>query len=139
MPALVIAIGNPLRSDDGAASRVLELLRCRTGVTSRAVLQLTPEMAEEIAAHDTVVFVDADVSVSEPRIEVVNSLPCSSPLTHVARPDEIVALARSLFEFSGRAYVCRIPAGYFSAGQKLSLYTETSARQSALEIEHLLA
>lgn len=139
MPALVIAIGNLLRGDDGAASRVLELLGSRSGVSSRAVLQLTPEIAEGIAPHDTVVFIDADVRVSEPQIDEVNSLPCSSPLTHVARPAEIVALARSLFGFSGKAYVCRIPVSDFSESQKLSPGTETSARLAACEIERLLA
>jgi len=139
MPALVIAIGNPMRGDDGAASCVLELLGSRSGVSSRTVLQLTPEMAEGIAPHDTVVFVDADVNVSEPQIEVVNSLPCSSPLTHVPRPVEIVALARRLFGFSGSAYICRIPVSDFSEGQKLSPGTEKLARQAARQIERLLA
>jgi Ni,Fe-hydrogenase maturation factor len=139
MSALVIAIGNPLRGDDGAASRVLELLGGRTGFSSHAVLQLTPEMAEGIAPHDTVVFVDADVSVSEPRLEAVSSMPCPSTLTHVARPVEIVALARSLFNFSGRAYICRVPVSDFSEPQKLSRRTEKSALQAVCEIERLLA
>ncbi len=43
MPAIVIAIGNPLRRDDGVAHHV----RITPGVETRTVLQLTPEMAQK--------------------------------------------------------------------------------------------
>jgi hypothetical protein len=44
---LAIASGNTLRRDDGVAHYVLDLL---DGVDKRAVLQLSPEMAQEIGA-----------------------------------------------------------------------------------------
>jgi len=135
MRALVIAIGNPLRRDDGVAHAV----RLPPGVERRDVLQLTPELAEEIAPYDAVVFIDADASAGELRIEPVNSLPSASPLTHVSKPAEIVALARALFGFSGGAYACRIPASEFSIGRGLSPGAKGFASQVGREIGDLLA
>lgn len=131
MSALVIAIGNRMRRDDGAAHRVLELLGGRKDLKTRAVLQLTPEIAEELQPHSVVVFVDADVMAGKVRIEAVNSLPSHSPLTHVSRPAEIVALARALFDFTGEAYTCHVPASDLSAGEGLSHQTERFAREAA--------
>ena len=139
MAALVIAIGNPMRGDDGAAHRVLDVLGARTGVERRAVMQLTPEIAEEIGSHDAVVFVDADVSVTQTRIDAVGSMPCPSTLTHVSRPAEIVALARILFGFSGPAYVCRLPATDFSERTGLSPSAEGFVHTAAREIDRLLS
>ncbi len=135
-PALVIAIGNTLRRDDGIARHVSELLSSRPDVETRGVLQLTPEMAEEITCYDTVIFMDADVSVKRLSIEPVAAAASHSGLTHVSRPSEIVALARALFAFSGQAYVCRIPARDLSGGEQLSRRTKqlaVSAAQLVLE------
>ncbi len=135
MPALVIAIGNPLRRDDGVAHSV----RIRRRVESRAVMQLTPEMAEEIARYDPVLFIDADVSAKRVWIDALDSVAAPSALTHVSGPAEIVALARKLFGFSGRVYTCHIPAGDFSEGVGLSPRAKRFARQAAVEIDNLLA
>jgi Ni,Fe-hydrogenase maturation factor len=135
MPALVIAIGNPLRRDDGAAHSV----RIRPGIESRSVLQLAPEIAEEIARYNPVLFIDADVSAKRVRIHPVDSASAAPPLTHVSSPGEIVALARELFGFSGCVYTCHIPASDFSAGIGLSPRAKRFVRQAALEIDNLLA
>lgn len=127
MRTLVIAIGNPLRRDDGAAHHV----SIPPGADSRAVLQLTPEIAEEIAGYDSVVFLDADVAAKQVQIEPVDSLPLTSALTHVSRPAEIVAIARALFGFTGRAYTCRIPVSDLSQGEGLTPLTETFAQQAS--------
>ncbi|MGP0076067.1 MAG: hypothetical protein ACLPWF_29460 [Bryobacteraceae bacterium] len=131
MRALVIAIGNPLRRDDGVAHHVRV-----PGLEKRAVLQLVPEVAEEIASFDLVVFVDASVTATRPRLEPVGPS-AGSPLTHVCSPGEIVALARSLFGFVGRAYLCHIPARDFSNSERLSARAQRFADQAAGEIEHI--
>ncbi len=135
MPAIVIAIGNPLRRDDGVAQRV----RVSPGVETRAVLQLTPEVAAEIAPYSTVVFVDADVNAQQVRMEPVDAAHAPSALTHVSRSSEIVALARTLFGFSGRAYICRIPVSDLSEGEGISESSQRFARQAGAEIDNLLA
>lgn len=136
MSALVIAIGNPLRRDDGAAHYVANLLP--SNIQRRSELQLMPELAAEIAPYENVVFVDADIQSKQLRIEPVSLCSSASPFTHVLRPPELVALARSLFGFSGEAYLCRIPARDLSEGSGLTPLAQQSARQAAPEIEALL-
>jgi Ni,Fe-hydrogenase maturation factor len=134
MSALVIAIGNPMRRDDGVAHHV----QTPPGVERRAVLQLTPEMAEEIAQYNAVIFVDADVNAKQVAMEPVGKVPAPSPLTHVSNPVDIVALARALFGFSGHAYTCRIPACDLSEGEALSARSSKFAQQAAREIDSVL-
>jgi Ni,Fe-hydrogenase maturation factor len=138
-PALVIAIGNTLRRDDGIAHHVSGLLTARTDVETRAVLQLTPEMAHEITRYDTVVFMDADVSAEQLLVEPVDAKPSLSGLTHVSRPSEIVALARALFGFSGEAFLCRIPMSDLSEGERLSWRTKRLAVSAARSVLAILA
>ena len=133
MRTLVIAIGNPLRRDDGAAHQVVT----PPDADRRSALQLTPEIAQEIAGYDSVVFLDADVSAKEVRIEPVDSLPTASALTHVAKPSEIVALARALFGFTGRAYTCHIPVSDLSEGEGLSPHTDELAQQASRAVASL--
>lgn len=135
MAALVIAMGNPLRRDDGAAHYV----HVPRGVYRHATTQLTPEVAQEVARYDTVVFMDADARLTELRIEPVGSERPVSPLTHVLGPAEVVELARKLFGFSGDAYVCRIPACDLAEGEGLSPAAERFVEQATREIDHLLA
>lgn len=132
MSTLVIAIGNPLRRDDGVAHCV----QLPLGMHRRAVLQLTPEIAEQIARYDLVFFVDADVTAKQVRIEPIDcaASPARSRLTHVSRPSEIVALARALFAFTGDAYTCHIPIVDISPGQGLTARTRDFAEQAACEI-----
>ncbi|HEX7018597.1 MAG TPA: hydrogenase maturation protease [Gemmatimonadaceae bacterium] len=138
---LVIAFGNPLRHDDGAAARVLELLRGTEGVETRDVQQLTPELASDIASARVVVFVDADVLAKTVRIERVQSADryiTPSALTHAPSPEEVVALARGLFGWSGVAIICALPVRDLSAGEGLSRRGEISARLGARAVRRFL-
>lgn len=129
MRTLIVASGNSLRGDDGVAHRVLELLDARA--ESRSVLQLTPELAAEIANVDTVIFIDAAVDGSVVTVEPVPR-PTSPPaLTHVSNPSDIVALSAALFGFRGRALQCRIPVTDFAPGEGLSPYAENFAQEAA--------
>jgi hydrogenase maturation protease len=138
MRLLVIAIGNPLRRDDGVAYQVAKALRARPDLQKRKVLQLTPEIAAEIPAYPTVVFVDADSSEGHVRITDVDEVPAPSPLTHASTPAQIVALARVLFGFAGRAHVCHVPVADLSPGEGLSSLARQFAQRAAAEIEHIM-
>jgi hydrogenase maturation protease len=138
MAALVIAIGNRLRADDGVAHRVVDLLAAKPNVTTRSVIQLTPEIAAEIAHYDVVVFADADARAEQLQIEPIGIAPAPLPLTHASHPSEVVALARTLFGFAGKACLCRIPANEFSASENLSAGANTAARKAAQTIAGLL-
>jgi hydrogenase maturation protease len=136
MRTLLIACGNPLRGDDGAASEVLRLLASTPDREMLAVQQLTPELAEEIARYDRVVFLDAAVDANLTIGPLSAPVPWL-PLTHVSNPMEIVALSRTLFGFTGEALLCRIPARDFLPGGNLSPYTLQFAQQAADELENL--
>jgi hydrogenase maturation protease len=136
--ALLIAGGNRLRRDDGVAHTVLERLGPASDVESRALLQLTPEVAEDIAGYDTVIFIDADAGAAGVSIEPVNQPPQPSSLTHVSEPAEIVELSKALFGFAGRAFLCRIPVNDFSPGEGLSRRANALAVQAARKLETLL-
>lgn len=135
-----IAIGNPLRGDDGVAHRVLELLSSRDEIRTLSILQLTPEIASYLSDTKAVFFIDADVSSVRPTIEplqLVNS--ANSSLSHHVSPGEVVALAQNLFGFSGRAFLCRVPATRFENGEKLSAEADQCARQAAAMLDAAIA
>ncbi len=111
MKRLLIAIGNPLRGDDGIAWRVLDGLRLSG---DRLHLhQLTAEVAAEIAPYDEVVFLDADVETVTPRVEPVGDAPPGSAFTHQVHPAAVVRAARLWFGFEGAAWLWRLPARDF--------------------------
>jgi len=139
MAALIIAIGNPLRRDDGVALHMLKLLKVPQGVTTYKAQQLTPELAMEICVFDLVIFADADMVAERVVIEQVDVPPPDCPLTHVTRPQDVVALSRVLFSFTGEAFVCRIPVIDLSQGESLSSYARNSAVNATREIEAFLA
>jgi hydrogenase maturation protease len=131
MRTLLVACGNRLRHDDGVAHTALELLGSHAACETRAVLQLTPELAEEIAGFDQVVFLDADPNAVSPHVELLSAQAPVAALTHISHPAEIVALARVLYGFTGDARLCRIPAPDLSPGEGLSPAAKDFARQAA--------
>jgi hydrogenase maturation protease len=139
MRALLIAVGNRLRRDDGVAHTVLEQLVPISDVASRAFLQLTPEVTEEIAGYDIVIFIDSDANAVELSIEPMGQLPSSPVFSHIWRPAEIVQLSTALFGFTGRAFLCRIPVCELSPGEGLSRQASAFAKQAAGRVEALLS
>jgi len=138
MRSLFISCGNTLRCDDGVAHEVLQLLPAAAQREVRSVQQLTPELAEEIAGFELVVFLDADAASLRPAIEPIGAWAPRSPLTHVATPAEIVALSRALFGFTGKALICRIPARNFRFDDDLSADGIESAQQAVNELRKLI-
>jgi Ni,Fe-hydrogenase maturation factor len=138
MRTLLLACGNTLRGDDAAAHAVLDLIAPTNHHVTRAVHQLTPELAAEVARFSRVVFIDADAESNTIRIEPLNTGPARSPLTHAATPEEVVALASALFGFTGQAFVCRIPAQHFDAGEAPAPDVLEFAREAASQIAGLI-
>lgn len=131
MKALLVAIGNPLRGDDAVAQAALELIPPSPGVETLSVNQLTPELSAQIATYDLVVFLDADLLASEVTLTPIEPAPPPPSLTHVSAPEEILALARSLYAFTGRALACRLPITSLAPGEPLSPRARHSAAQAA--------
>jgi len=127
MRPLLIAFGNPLRGDDGVAHALARFWDADV----RQLVQLTPEIAADLEGYPLVIFADADAGATEPRLEPLNESLSTSPLSHFSTPAEVVALARALFGFTGRALLCRIPARDFSSSAELSERAQALAAQSA--------
>jgi hydrogenase maturation protease len=136
--AIVVAIGNTLRGDDGAAHRLADLLGTGPEVDVRRVLQLTPELAEAMAHATTVVFADADPQAGAVQWEPLGVTEGRSSISHSMAPAELLALARRLYDFRGAAYVCHIPARDFSPGSALTRVAEAGARRGAALVSALV-
>jgi hydrogenase maturation protease len=123
--ALVIAIGNPLRSDDGLAWRVADELRHDLGVLNaeiRAVHQLTPELAEPLAQVGLVVFIDA-AARGEPGTLLCEELSAadeSSGFSHALTPQSLLALAGRLYGKKPKAFLVSVAGKSFEHGESLS-------------------
>lgn len=125
MGDLLIAVGNPLRGDDGAAAHVVRQLPPAPQREVLEVIQLLPELAAVLWQHDRVVIIDADITASEPTLEPLEinrsiAGPPAEITSHGLRPQQLLALARDLFAFAGRALLCRVPARDFSLPHQLS-------------------
>ncbi len=138
---ILIAVGNTLRRDDGIAHRVLELLApLPAGVTAKYVQQLTPELAEYVAAAKRVLVLDADVEASEISLRKLepHAAPPRSALGHVVEAAEVLSLARLLYGFAGEAWLCHLPAFDLGHGDVLSPEAHSAAKSAAKQIRDWL-
>lgn len=136
---LIIGIGNTLRRDDGVAERVLELLGDVAPARRLSCHQLLPELAEEIATAERVIFVDADLEPGAPRLEPLAPRAAGTLAGHSLGPAQLLALASALYGFQGQAWLCRVPGEDFGDGLGLSPQAETNARQAAQLLRAFLA
>jgi hydrogenase maturation protease len=121
---LVIGIGNPLRGDDGVG----ELLAEQVG--GRSVQQLTPELAEELAHLEAVLFIDAwqapagampqliDVSPAGDSADCATARP---PDSHRLEPAALLAMSQLLYGRAPEAQLLLVPATTFEHGTALSV------------------
>ena len=140
---LILGFGNPDRQDDGVAWHILYQLAQRLGYplpespedefppavpgspTLMFVLQLTPEMAENLAAYDGVCFVDAHTGrVSEDvHVETLKAEFQSSPLTHHLTAESLLALVKSLYHAEPPAILVSVRGYQFGFSRELSPLT----------------
>jgi len=147
---LIIAYGNPMRSDDGVAwhaadklerkfagSKIaaeVEILRCH---------QLAPELAEAVSQSEAVIFLDA-ASVGTARQpgelhceEIVQS-DARTSFTHQLSPCAVVALSQQLFGASPRAYAMTLTGECFDHGESLSPMVEAALPEWVARTEALV-
>ena len=122
---LVIAIGNPLRSDDGFGWRAAEAFQHDPGFARTEILtvhQLTPELAESAAHADLVIFVDAALTGAP---GTVHSLELSAReecarFSHVLTPQSLMTLAERLYTKRPKAFLVSVSGESFAHGESLS-------------------
>ena len=147
---LVIACGNPLRSDDGAGWRVMEALHAETSergigeedmVRRETVQQLTPELAEEVSQAETVIFVDATEAAEAGSVTVkpVRELQeAKRALTHFLAPEALLFLARQLYgRAPQQAFVVAVGGESFGFSEELSEPVARSVKQAVEAVRAL--
>jgi hydrogenase maturation protease len=126
---LVIGYGNTLRGDDGAgvalAGRLVDCWR-RQGVAAQllTVMQLTPELAVDIAAGPltVVVFVDTVAGAARDGVQLrqLNPEVTSPVLGHHFDPATLLLYVRLLAGQIPPAWLVTVPGVVFAHGEGLS-------------------
>ena len=129
---LIIGIGNPLRSDDGLGWAVAEQLSqdCDMGCDIHTVQQLTPELAQWLAAVNLVVMIDAshDGEPGELRIRLLSTCTINRHSTaqpgvvgtHYTTPEELAALTTVVYGQCPPVVVVTLTGANFSIGEQFS-------------------
>ncbi len=135
---LVLGYGSELRRDDAAGRILAERLAERRlpGVESRALHQLTPEIADDLGGR-SVVFVDA--TVARDVVDVVALEPGNGqgPMTHHVDPRGLLDLAASLGQPANAAWVVHIPAHDLGLGTELSEGTAAAVDEALARVAAL--
>ena len=141
MSSLVIGYGNDLRCDDGAGRVVAERIESMelAGVAVRSVMQLVPELALEIAEVDTVVFVDANVEVTETTVQPVEARPVDpSGMSHHTTPGSLITMTASVGSPPSRAFAISIPVTNIGLGMELTPMTEAGVDTAVSMVKEIV-
>jgi len=140
---LVIGYGNPDRQDDGVAWHILHALAVRLDLPAPDSyedlfppndrldfvfnLQLTPEMAEEIAPYEQVCFVDAHTGSIARQVQLVplEGRFQHSPFTHHLTPQSLLSMCQALYGKTPQAVLLSVRGYQFEFERQLS--NETAA------------
>ncbi|MCC7360563.1 MAG: hypothetical protein IT317_13875 [Anaerolineales bacterium] len=136
---LIVGYGNVDRMDDGLAWHVLAALVVALGgpapatpddpllipggrADCRFMLQLTPELAEDLARYRRVCFVDAHTGDLPAATQLAAVTPSftASPFTHHLTPATCLALAQALYGHAPEAVVASARGEAFGFDQALS-------------------
>ena len=125
--SLIIGYGNTIRSDDGAGYKAALALQSELSSPECAIIaahQLTPEMAETVAAASHVLFLDA-AHVGNPgeiRCQGILRDPHFQPgaLTHDLTPSSLLELALRYFQAQPEASLLTLTGANFELGEEFS-------------------
>jgi hydrogenase maturation protease len=140
---LILAYGNPLRSDDGVAWRAAEEL-ARTLPPAQAEIrclhQLTPELADQASRSTTVIFLDARCAGEAGAISCipVNAQFDEPPFSHHVTPQSLITLCGRLYAATPRAFVVSLSGQSFDFGESLSPAAEAALPQFVANVRKLL-
>jgi len=122
---LVIGIGNPLRSDDGLGWAVAEQLALDgdTDYDIQTVHQLTPEIAQRMAAANLVIMIDASYEGEPGELCIRSVSPSAQPGavgTHYTTPEELAALTAGIYGRCPPVVVVTMTGVDFGVGEQFS-------------------
>jgi hydrogenase maturation protease len=124
---LILACGNTLRGDDGVGPWLAQWaenrFRADDSVCVIARQQWTPELAQEVAQAESVLFIDCSIESTPGLIRLVPVSPSSAQglATHRVGAEELLALADKLFHSQpGAALQLTVGAGTIALGEEFS-------------------
>ena len=140
---LVLACGNTLRSDDGVGPRLAEWAaeRFREDSNVRVVArqQWTPDLAAEIAAAESVLFVDSSVDSAPGRVSLIPveaKTNGSASAAHQLGAPELLGLSRTLYGAqSANAMLLTVGAGSTELGESFSERVEAALPRASGVLE----
>jgi hydrogenase maturation protease len=143
--ALIIGYGNPLRGDDGIGQAAAQALANDATIECADVIgchQLTPELAECIAAVDLVVFVDAAADI-QPGVVVVREVQAASVqspgLVHTADPAALLDLTRKLYRRSPEAFLVSVGVSTLELSESLSEAAAAALPEAVAAVRRLVS
>jgi hydrogenase maturation protease len=144
--ALVLACGNSLRGDDGAALQIVRELQqggCEPETLIHFEHQWTPELAEGISEADLVIFVDASAALPAGEIAFQRLNPIyksSASSSHQTTPASLLALAEELYRaHPARAFLVTIGGASFELSEELSEPVRKAIPHAVESIKALLS
>lgn len=140
---LVVAYGNPLRSDDGIAWRVAQALQAKFSSDDVEILclhQLAPELAESAGLFDGIIFLDAASGPipGEVRIEEIAAHAPEQASSHALTPAAVLSLAARLYNARPRSFAITVTGHNFDHGESLSPPVAAALPDLISRIESLL-
>lgn len=125
---LILACGNTLRGDDGVGPWLAEWAEDRFGAEASVMVisrqQWTPELAEDIAQAECIIFVDCSSTSVPGSIDLIQVEPSEGNpglATHHLCAPELLALARELYGNCPREpLLLTIGAGSTQLGEEFS-------------------
>jgi hydrogenase maturation protease len=147
---IILGFGNPDRGDDGVAWHVLAGIAQRfgqpfayEGIEAGLVnlsedshlwfnLQLIPEVAEELAAYQQAIFIDAHTAEIKEEIKISPIEPefQNSPFTHHLTAASCLSLSKTLYGKYPESILVSIRGYDFSFSHALSLKTKELAEKA---------
>ena len=145
---LILGYGNPDREDDGVAWHILRALVIKLGLDAPESyedeftefesinfdfqLQLTPEMAEDVAEYEYVCFIDAHTgNIPEPvRLIQVESEFQNSPFTHHLTPQSLLSMCETIYGKKPDAVLLSVLGHRFLFSRELSEETAALVSQA---------
>jgi len=140
---LVLAAGNPLRSDDGLAWRAADELRSSAPPAEVEIVkvhQLAPELAEDVSRASLVIFIDAAAAGDPGRLgcEGVVRSTADSASSHSFTPAALLQLAATLYGVAPEAFLVSVAGKSFEHGESLSPEVEQALPQLVAKIHELM-
>ncbi len=139
---LVIGYGNELRGDDAVGPQIAEIVESWQSPQVRAFArhQLTPDLAEPLAAAQTAIFVDASIEAPSAGVQAHIIIPAAPEpgLGHTGDPRALLALTQALYGRCPQTWLITIPATRFDFGAPLSPAAQQGKAEALRHIRRLI-